>query len=93
MSKKFKPISELLMRRQVPSFEWLTDEEVQAALRLHQQVPSHEFAKRVEAEVIAPVIDRINAHFGQEMHAPYLAYMLQNEFMKGDRAAEQYRRW
>ncbi len=58
-----------------------TQEEIDAAIKLYVACRTHEFATRCDAEVVAPVLQRINKVTGQQNSSRYLAYMLQSVFM------------
>lgn len=57
-----------------------TDQELEAARKLYQQVSdagTHDFAARCAKEIIEPILPRINEKTGQENDAKYFAYMLE----------------
>jgi hypothetical protein len=60
--------------------ELFTEAEIQKAIHLYASLPSHLFAQRCDAEVVAPVLHRINEKTGQQNSSRYLAYCLQNLF-------------
>jgi len=60
--------------------EIFTEDEINRAIKLYTSVPTHLFATRCDAEIVAPVIHRINEKTGQQNSSRYLAYMLQNLF-------------
>lgn len=60
----------------------LTKEEMKEALALYGKCENHLFAERCAAEIIRPVIERINKSTGQENDPKYLAYCVEYAFMK-----------
>ncbi len=63
--------------------EILTPQELKTAKKLYLTVGIGNFAKECSAQIIAPVIDRINAKLGQENDPTYLAYAVEYTFLKG----------
>lgn len=55
----------------------LTTDEIARAVALYATAKPGTFAKRCAAEIIEPVLPRINAKLGQENNAAYLAYGVQ----------------
>lgn len=66
--------------KQIEVGKLFTEEEINRAITLFCTVPPHLFAQRCDAEVIAPVLDRINQKTGQSNSSRYLAYVLQALF-------------
>ena len=62
---------------QVSIVDFLTADEIDKAYALYQVAPEGAFAKLCAAEIITPVIDRINRTLGQENDAVYLAYCVE----------------
>jgi len=60
----------------------LTQKEMKEALKLHKKAETHNFAERCAAEIIRPVIDRINKYTGQENDPLYLAYCVEYAILK-----------
>ncbi len=60
----------------------LTETEIKYALKLYEEADRASFAERCAAEVIRPVIDRINEATGQQNDPLYLAYTVEFAFMK-----------
>jgi hypothetical protein len=60
--------------RQVGLTDFLTEEEIARAIELYQICAAGSFARAVDAQIITPNIDRINAALGQENDPRYLAY-------------------
>ena len=56
---------------------FLTPEEIDKAYALYQVAPEGAFAKLCAAEIIAPVMARINRTLGRENDAVYLAYCVE----------------
>ena len=56
--------------------DFLTLEEIAKAKALHKAAPRM-FARRCAAEIIRPVIDRIDKALGQKNSALYLAYCVE----------------
>lgn len=54
--------------------DFLTPAEIERAVALYVEAPEGTFAVRCCAEIIRPVLGRINAALGQENDAQYLAY-------------------
>lgn len=55
----------------------LTEAEIAQAVKLYQEAEPGTFARRCAAEIIEPVIGRINQALGQENSALYLAYAVE----------------
>jgi hypothetical protein len=70
----------MVVYRQIQVGELFTEDEINRAIKLYASVPTHLFATRCDAEIVAPVIDRINKKTGQQNSSRYLAYVLQNLF-------------
>lgn len=60
----------------------LTQKEMKEALKLYDTAENHTFAERCSAEIIRPVLDRINEATGQENDPIYLAYTIEYAIMK-----------
>ena len=67
-------------RKQVEIGKLFTEEELCKAITLFCTTPPHLFAARCDAEVVAPVLQRINNVTGQQNSSRYLAYVLQALF-------------
>jgi len=63
--------------KQVPITNFLTLEEIAKAAALYKVAPQGMFARRCAAEIIRPVIDRIDKALGQKNSALYLAYCVE----------------
>src|SRR5262249_9691070 len=63
--------------RTMKTGDFLTDKEAKAALKLYRSSKPGTFAARCAAEIIAPVIGRINAKLGQQNDPRYLAYAVE----------------
>lgn len=57
--------------------DFLTTAEIQAAIKLYAEASPGTFARRCEAEIIRPVIGRINAALKQENDPRFLAYAVE----------------
>lgn len=55
----------------------LTNKEMKEALKLYKKAETHQFAERCAAEIIRPIIERINKDLGQENDPLYLAYCVE----------------
>lgn len=60
--------------------DFLTEDEIRKAKTLYDVAPQGTFARRCAAEIISPVLPRINAKLGQENHPRYLAYAVEHVF-------------
>ena len=56
--------------------------EMKAAIKLYKTAEHGTFAERCAAEIIRPVLDRINKATGQENDAKYLAYCVEFAILK-----------
>lgn len=72
------------MPKMLPIGQILTTTEMKEALRLYKRCESHLFADRCAAEIISPVLERINKITGQENDARYLAYAVQHSILKSN---------
>ena len=70
------------MTKTIPIGSILTNDEMKEALELYDKSETHQFAERCAAEIIRPVIDRINKNSGQENDPKYLAYCIEYAIMK-----------
>lgn len=61
--------------------DFLTVAEIERAFTLFVEAPIGTFAARCDAEIIAPVLGRINAALGQENDSRYLAYVVELALM------------
>ena len=66
----------------IPVGAILTQKEMKEALKLYDTAENHRFAERCAAEIIGPVIDRINKDSGQENDPRYLAYCIEYAILK-----------
>jgi hypothetical protein len=64
--------------------DFLTTQEIARARKLYKSAEPGTFAKRCEAEIIKPVIARIDAKLGQKNHPRYLAYACEFVFSQAD---------
>jgi hypothetical protein len=62
--------------------EFLTTAEIERAVKLYREAGIGKFAARCEAEIIAPILPRIQETLGQEMNARYVAYMVEYVMLK-----------
>jgi hypothetical protein len=62
--------------------DFLTNEEIDKALRLYRSAAPGTFAQRCCDEIIKPVMPRINKALGQENDAKYLAYAVEHVFSR-----------
>ena len=60
----------------------LDGQEMNEALKLYKSCENHQFAERCAAEIIRPVLERINKVSGQENDPKYLAYCVEYAIMK-----------
>lgn len=66
------------MTKMMSVTDFLTAEEIDRAIRLYgETLGKGIFATRCAAEIIAPVLPRINEKLGQENDAKYLAYAVE----------------
>lgn len=70
------------MPKTLPIGQILTTKEMKEALKLYENCETHQFAERCAAEIIGPVILRINDATGQENDPKYLAYCIQFALLK-----------
>lgn len=70
------------MAKTLPLGSILTKKEMKEALKLYKQAETHKFAERCAAEIVRPVIERINKETGQENDPLYLAYCVEYAIMK-----------
>lgn len=66
----------------IPIGAILTKKEMKEALKLYDTAENYTFAERCAAEIIAPVIDRINKDSGQENDPKYLAYCVEYSLLR-----------
>ena len=62
--------------------EFLTDAQIEAALKLYNRYGHWDSVERIESEVIAPNMAAINAKLGQQNDARYLAYVVVYVFLQ-----------
>lgn len=62
--------------RNVALDSFLTEEEIKRCKQIYHEVPSYLYAKKVSAEIITPVLPRINKALGQANDPTYLAYAI-----------------
>jgi hypothetical protein len=62
------------MPKLVTLHDFLTEEEILRAVELYQESPPGTFVRIVDAQILTPNLDRINAALGQENDPRYLAY-------------------
>jgi hypothetical protein len=62
--------------------EILNPKEMKEALKLYAKSETGQFAERCAAEIIRPVIERINKSTGQKNDPKYLAYCVEYAIMK-----------
>lgn len=74
------------MPKALPIGQILTQEEMKEALNLYEKAENNRFAERCAAEIIRPVIDRINRDSGQENDPVYLAYCIEYAILKSNGA-------
>ena len=60
----------------------MTKTEMRAAIKLYEIAEDGTFAERCAAEIIRPVLERINKATGQKNDAKYLAYCVEYAVMK-----------
>ena len=60
----------------------LTTKEMKEALKLYKTAESGRFAERCAAEIIRPLIERINKVSGQENDPKYLAYCIEYALLR-----------
>jgi hypothetical protein len=65
------------MPKQMTIADFLTDQEIQKAMRLYRTAAPGTFAKRCAEEIITPNMERINASLGQDNDPTYLAYCVE----------------
>lgn len=70
------------MKKKVNISDFLTVEEVVAAIKIYKTAREGTFAAKCAEEIITPVLPRINEKLGQENHALFLAYMVEYVFMQ-----------
>jgi hypothetical protein len=70
------------MRRQIKIADFLTVKEAVKAAKLYNEAEPGSFARRCAAEIIEPVMPRINRKLGQENHPLYLAYLVEYIFLQ-----------
>ena len=63
--------------KQVAITNFLTLKEIDKAAALYKTAPLGTFARQCAAEIISPVIDRIDKALGQKNSALYLAYCVE----------------
>jgi len=61
--------------------DFMTVDEVVAAIKLFRDSPEGTFAHKCAAEIITPALPRINKTLGQENHPLYLAYVVEHVFI------------
>ena len=69
-------------QKKVAISDFLTPEEVLAAIRIYLAAKAGTFAKQCAEEIILPVLPRINKKLGQENHPLFLAYMVEYAFIQ-----------
>lgn len=62
--------------------DFLTVDEVVEAIKLYRDASEGTFVHKCAAEIITPVLPRINKKLGQENHPLYLAYCVEYVFMQ-----------
>jgi hypothetical protein len=62
--------------------DFLTVDEVVAAIKLYKSAQEGTFAHKCANEIITPVLPRINKKLGQDNHPLFLAYMVEYVFMQ-----------
>jgi hypothetical protein len=68
----------MAQRRHVVITDFLTETEIQKATELYKKLSgTGKYAATVDAEIIAPNIERINRALGQENDSRYLAYAVE----------------
>lgn len=65
------------MTKQVAITDFLTAAEIERAAKLYREAAPGTFAARCEAEIIAPILPRIELTMVQPMNARYVAYMVE----------------
>lgn len=65
--------------------DFLTEAEVDKAIKLYKEAAPGSFARRCANEIITPVLPRINAKLGQTNDAKYLAYAVEYALMQASR--------
>lgn len=71
-----------VMVKTLPPGSILTQKEMKEAIKLYKKAETHKFAERCAAEIIRPVIDRINKDSRQENDPLYLAYCVEFALLK-----------
>ena len=66
----------------LPIGDILTQKEMKEALKLYDNAVNYTFAERCAAEIIGPVIDRINEASGQKNDPTYLAYCIEYSILR-----------
>lgn len=67
--------------------DFLTKEEILAAIDLYKKAEPGTFAKSCEERIIKPNLTRINSSLGQENDPRYLAYTVEAAIMQGAKSA------
>lgn len=72
-------------RKMVTITDFLRPAEIERAMKLYNTCKPGTFAERCDAEIIAPVLDRINKTLGQENLSRFLAYAVEYVFNESAR--------
>jgi hypothetical protein len=73
------------MTRMITVADFLTQDEQERAIKLHNEASPGSFARRCADEIITPVLPRINKKLGQENDAKYLAYVVEYAIVQSSR--------
>ena len=71
-----------VMPKTLPLGQILTTKEMKEALKLYDKAETGRFAERCAAEIIRPVIERINESTEQENDPLYLAYCVEYSILR-----------
>lgn len=72
--------------------DFLTRDEIERAVKLYVEATPGTFAPRCEAEIVKPILARINTTLGQENHAKFIAYAIEFALMDKRPPAPSVRR-
>lgn len=65
------------MNEKISLGDFLTEEEIERALKLYRQSSHYNFAKLCDEQIVTPNIERINKKLKQQNDPRYLAYAIQ----------------
>lgn len=69
-----------MTRKNMTLPEFLTEAQIEAALKLYKETPTEKLNKALREQILEPNMEEINRKLGQENDPAYLAYAIEYVF-------------